>query len=55
MTTICLVRHGDRFDINSYNEWQNSPRYKENGHHTPLSELRFAEIYMVKYLLIGRC
>ncbi len=48
MTTICLVRHGDRFDINNYNEWQNSPGYKENGHYTPLSELGFVEILKLK-------
>jgi broad specificity phosphatase PhoE len=44
MSIICLVRHGDRLDTNNYEEWQNSPRYKENSHDTPLSELGFAEI-----------
>lgn len=44
MSTICLVRHGDRLDTMNYEEWQNNPRYKENGHDTPLSELGFAEI-----------
>ena len=44
MSIICLVRHGDCLDTNNYEEWQNSPRYKENSHDTPLSELGFAEI-----------
>ena len=30
MSVICLVRHGDRLDTNNYEEWRNSPRYKEN-------------------------
>ena len=44
MSIICLVRHGDRLDTNNFEEWQKSPRYKENSHDTPLSELGFAEI-----------
>jgi broad specificity phosphatase PhoE len=48
MATICLVRHGDRFDSNNYEEWQNLPRFKENSHDTPLSELGFAEILKLK-------
>jgi broad specificity phosphatase PhoE len=44
MSIICLVRHGDRLDTNNYEEWQNSPCYKENSHDMPLSELGFAEI-----------
>jgi hypothetical protein len=48
MATICLVRHGDRFDSNNYEEWQNSPRFKENSHDTPLSGLGFAEILILK-------
>lgn len=44
MSIICLVRHGDRLDSNNYDEWQSTPRYKENCHDTPLSELGFAEI-----------
>jgi broad specificity phosphatase PhoE len=48
MATICLVRHGDRLDSNNYEEWQNSPRFKENSHDTPLSELGFSEILKLK-------
>ncbi len=44
MSIICLVRHGDRLDTNNSEDWQNSSRYKENKHDTPLSELGSAEI-----------
>ena len=44
MSFTCLVRHGDRFDSNDYESWKNNPRYKENSHDTPLSDLGFKEI-----------
>jgi hypothetical protein len=55
MATICLVRHRDRFDSNNYEEWQNSPRFKENSHDTPLSKLGFSDFrnYILSLIIIN--